>query len=187
MLLTGLDGIGGPTRLQVSPPHRKPSTQPWISNWSVPTGLIVDAISLAVLGVVDLAFPLIDAGLLLHVDQGRHAKRRPALLGRIGIVRITSARYFLPGHHAPHVAASIGRRGCWQHRQPRASRPSGPLPGPGLWRKRSRSRRLRARLSLGSATWFKPVLCGWALRRSKRRIERFQLTKWPSTDVCSEC
>ena len=42
MLLTGLDGIGGPTRVQVSPPHRKPSTQPWISIWSVPTGLMVE-------------------------------------------------------------------------------------------------------------------------------------------------
>ena len=28
MLLTGLEGIGGPTRVQVSPPQRKPSTQP---------------------------------------------------------------------------------------------------------------------------------------------------------------
>ena len=28
MLLAGLEGIGGPTRVQVSPPHRKPSTQP---------------------------------------------------------------------------------------------------------------------------------------------------------------
>src|SRR3954447_2128288 len=42
MLLAGLDGIGGPTRVQVSPPHRNPSTQPWISSWSVPTGLIVE-------------------------------------------------------------------------------------------------------------------------------------------------
>ena len=42
MLLAGLEGIGGPTRVQVSPPHRKPSTQPWISSWSVPTGLMVE-------------------------------------------------------------------------------------------------------------------------------------------------
>ena len=28
MLLTGLEGIGGPTRVQVSPPQRKPNTQP---------------------------------------------------------------------------------------------------------------------------------------------------------------
>ena len=28
MLLEGLEGIGGPTRVQVSPPHRNPSTQP---------------------------------------------------------------------------------------------------------------------------------------------------------------
>src|SRR5205085_5522939 len=41
-LLAGLDGIGGPARVQVSPPQRKPSTQPWISIWSVPTGLIVE-------------------------------------------------------------------------------------------------------------------------------------------------
>jgi len=32
MLLEGLEGIGGPTRVQVSPPQRKPSTQPWISS-----------------------------------------------------------------------------------------------------------------------------------------------------------
>jgi len=32
MLLLGLDGIGGPTRVQVSPPQRKPSTQPLISS-----------------------------------------------------------------------------------------------------------------------------------------------------------
>ncbi|CCE00271.1 hypothetical protein BRAS3809_3310001 [Bradyrhizobium sp. STM 3809] len=31
MLFTGLDGIGGPTRVQVSPPHRKPRTHPLIS------------------------------------------------------------------------------------------------------------------------------------------------------------
>jgi len=31
MLLTGLEAIGGPTRVQVSPPQRKPSTQPLIS------------------------------------------------------------------------------------------------------------------------------------------------------------
>src|SRR5665213_257169 len=42
MLLTGLEGIGPATRVQVSPPQRKPSTQPRISSWSVPTGLIVD-------------------------------------------------------------------------------------------------------------------------------------------------
>src|ERR1700722_10713757 len=42
MLLTGLDGIGGATRDQVSPPHRKPSTQPLISSWSGPVGLIVE-------------------------------------------------------------------------------------------------------------------------------------------------
>jgi hypothetical protein len=34
---------------------------------------------LSVLGVVDLTFPLIDAGLLLHVDQDRHSQRRPVL------------------------------------------------------------------------------------------------------------
>jgi len=28
MLLVGLEGIGGPTRVQGSPPQRKPSTQP---------------------------------------------------------------------------------------------------------------------------------------------------------------
>ena len=38
------------------------------------------AVELSILGVVDLAFPGIDAGLLLHVDQDRHAERRPALL-----------------------------------------------------------------------------------------------------------
>jgi len=42
MLLTGLDGIGGATRVQVSPPQRKPSTQPLISNWSEPAGVIVE-------------------------------------------------------------------------------------------------------------------------------------------------
>jgi hypothetical protein len=28
MLLAGLEGIGPPTRVQLSPPHRKPSRQP---------------------------------------------------------------------------------------------------------------------------------------------------------------
>src|SRR5665213_3229951 len=42
MLLTGLEGIGPATRVQVSPPQRKPNTQPRISSWSEPTGLIVD-------------------------------------------------------------------------------------------------------------------------------------------------
>ena len=37
------------------------------------------AVDLAVLGVVDLAFPLVGAGLLLHVDQDRHAQCRPVL------------------------------------------------------------------------------------------------------------
>ena len=32
MLLAGLEGIGGPTRVQVSPPQRKPNTQPCISS-----------------------------------------------------------------------------------------------------------------------------------------------------------
>ena len=42
MLLTGLEGIGPATRVQVSPPQRKPSTQPWISSWSGPIGLMVE-------------------------------------------------------------------------------------------------------------------------------------------------
>ena len=42
MLLAGLEGIGGPTRVQVSPPQRKPSTQPLISIWSGPTGVMVE-------------------------------------------------------------------------------------------------------------------------------------------------
>ena len=42
MLLDGLLGIGGATRVQVSPPHRKPKTQPLISSWSVPIGVIVE-------------------------------------------------------------------------------------------------------------------------------------------------
>ena len=42
MLLAGLDGIGPETRVQVSPPQRKPSTQPLISSWSEPIGLMVE-------------------------------------------------------------------------------------------------------------------------------------------------
>src|SRR5882724_1371007 len=41
MLLAGLEGIGPATRVQVSPPQRKPNTQPWISSWSGPAGRIV--------------------------------------------------------------------------------------------------------------------------------------------------
>jgi len=40
MLLTGLEGIGGATRVHVSPPQRKPSTQPLISRWSASVGVI---------------------------------------------------------------------------------------------------------------------------------------------------
>ena len=40
MLLAGLEGIGGATRVQVSPPQRKPSTQPLISRCSGSVGLI---------------------------------------------------------------------------------------------------------------------------------------------------
>src|SRR5690242_20409339 len=40
MLLAGLEGIGGATRVQVSPPQRKPSTHPLISRWSASTGVI---------------------------------------------------------------------------------------------------------------------------------------------------
>src|SRR5258705_12311493 len=39
MLLAGLEGIGPATRGQVSPPQRKPNTQPRISSWSGPGGL----------------------------------------------------------------------------------------------------------------------------------------------------
>ena len=42
MLLTGLEGIGPATRVQVSPPQRKPSTQPLISSWSGPAGVMVE-------------------------------------------------------------------------------------------------------------------------------------------------
>ena len=42
MLFTGLEGIGGATRVQVSPPQRKPSTQPWISRWLASVGVIVE-------------------------------------------------------------------------------------------------------------------------------------------------
>jgi hypothetical protein len=42
MLLTGLEGIGPATRVQVSPPQRKPSTQPLISSWSGPIALMVE-------------------------------------------------------------------------------------------------------------------------------------------------
>src|SRR5580693_6140450 len=42
MLLAGLEGIGGPTRVQVSPPQRKPSTQPRISMWSGSVGVMVE-------------------------------------------------------------------------------------------------------------------------------------------------
>src|ERR1700730_14883012 len=42
MLLAGLEGIGPATRVQVSPPQRKPNTQPWISSCSGPAGLIVE-------------------------------------------------------------------------------------------------------------------------------------------------
>src|ERR1700731_2266137 len=42
MLLAGLLGIGGATRVQFSPPQRKPSTQPLISSWSVPVGVMVE-------------------------------------------------------------------------------------------------------------------------------------------------
>src|SRR4029453_4640690 len=66
------------------------------------------AVELSVLGVVDLAFPGIDAGLLLHVDQDRHAQRGPALLRNIRIIRVLAARHLFPGHDAPHVAATLG-------------------------------------------------------------------------------
>src|SRR3954452_11544516 len=37
------------------------------------------AVGLAILGVVDLAFPLLETRLLFHVDQDRHAQSRPIL------------------------------------------------------------------------------------------------------------
>ena len=42
MLLAGLEGIGPATLVQVSPPQRNPSTQPLISSWSEPIGLMVE-------------------------------------------------------------------------------------------------------------------------------------------------
>src|SRR3954466_12929055 len=63
---------------------------------------------LAVLGVVDLAFPLLGPGLFLHVDQDRHAQGRPALQRNIGIIDVTAAGRFLPCHHAPHAAVAFG-------------------------------------------------------------------------------
>ena len=40
---------------------------------------------------------------------------------------------------------------------------------------------------LGSATWFKAVLAKMVRKRAKGRIAPFQLTKRPSTEVCSGC
>src|SRR6476659_5614976 len=42
--------------------------------------LDLGTVGLAVLGVIDLTFPLIVALRLLHVEQDRHAERRPVLL-----------------------------------------------------------------------------------------------------------
>ena len=68
------------------------------------------AVELSVLGVVDLAFPGIDAGLLLHVDQDRHAQGRPALFGDIRIVLVRPPGVFSQATDAPHVAAALGDR-----------------------------------------------------------------------------
>ena len=66
------------------------------------------AVELSVLGVVDLTFPGIGAGLLLHLDQDRHAQGRPALLCDVRIVLVLAARRHFPGNDAPHVAATLG-------------------------------------------------------------------------------
>jgi hypothetical protein len=42
-------------------------------------------------------------------------------------------------------------------------------------------------IDLGQCNMVKPMLNGVAQAGSKRRIGRFQLTTWPSTDVSSEC
>jgi hypothetical protein len=54
-----------------------------------------------------LAFPLIGSGLSLHVDQDRHAKRRPGFFRGIRIIGVVSSGLFLPGDDAPHIAIAL--------------------------------------------------------------------------------
>ena len=77
---------------------------------------------LPVLGVIDLAFPFIDAGLLLHVDQDRHARGSACSVLRHRDCARRGRPASFPRPPRPTCCRCTVQPGYWRRRRPPSSR-----------------------------------------------------------------